>query len=157
MEWYVWGAVIIIAALLEAGILWFFDKYSDIRAEKKQARKERTLPALSREEKTDLLKYAGLKRDEKNLIRLYYNANATERLFLLRHKAHITVIKEKLTIFDEEELDYASCYGIWEDDGDGFLHVYDSEETALKEWQKEIERNGYREEPLPSFSSNENN
>ena len=153
MEWYIWVIIAISALLLEAGIWWLIDTISLAREKKKEFEKEKSLPHLSREEKIALLKYDWLEQDSKNLLRLYYNADQTKRIIFLRHKDYVTVIKEKLCLFDEEELYWASCYGIWEGDGDGFSHVYDSEETALKEWQKEMEWDGYQEEPLPWISA----
>ena len=90
-------------------------------------------------------------RKEK-LLHLYYNKDETKRLLFFRHKDYITAVKERLNIFDEEDLEFASCYGFWEEDDD-YHHIYDSLETALNEWQRELTH--YKEEPLPLPSSNE--
>ncbi len=148
MKWYLYVIISVLALILGAGIERIIDFFLSRRAKNAEWQKERQLPVISEEEKIALLKYNGLEREIAILLRLYYSENGCKRILFYRHKEHITVFRERLTLFNEEELCYSDCYGVWTDDGDGFYHIYDDEETAWKEWEKEL--SAYREEPLPA-------
>ena len=150
MEWYIWVIIAILAICFAVGLLYCLTKARNARA-KKKSEKINSLPEIPIKKRIELLKYDGLKLSEGVLSRLYfsYGESHTQRLLLIKYDDHFKIIKEWLVLWDEDELPYFDLYGEWIRKGDGFLHVYDSEETALKEWHKEIERDGYQEEPLP--------
>lgn len=151
MEWYHWLIIIILAIFLELVGDWLREKIDNISDYKKQEHKiANPLPDIPIEERIAQVKYDSLKWYRISLFKLYYSKDDTNRLLFLKHKDHVTVIKQRLDLFDEEELADGICttYGVWFE-VDSFQHFYDSEETALKEWQKEIERDGYQEDPLP--------
>ncbi len=79
---------------------------------KAEREKERQPPERSEEEKITLLKYDGLEREIAVLLRLYYSKDGYKRILFYQHKGHITVFRERLTLFDEEELCYSTCYGV---------------------------------------------
>lgn len=142
MEWYVYVVIALLALGLEA-VIWKLVDW--IQAQKNKPDLPPSLPPLSKEEKISLLKYGGLD-DCKDIERLFFGKNETQRILFLKHKDHFTVQTEALELFDDEEVFYATDYGVWVDTTE-FAYVYDSLETALKEWKNKLQL--YREETPP--------
>lgn len=145
-EFFLYLFICVFVLILWAGIERTVDFFLLKSSKKAEWTKEKHLPALPDEEKITLLKYDGLEREIAILLRLYYHSDGCKRILFYRHKGHVTAVKERLILFDEEELCYSTCYGVWMEDTDGFYHIYEDEKTALKEWEKEL--SSYHEEPL---------
>lgn len=153
MKWYhyilIGIAVLIIAAVLEFLLESLFDKIREHKQRKKQTQKEQCLPDIPKEQKIVLLRHSGLELDERTLFRLFFRKDGLKRILFLKHKGYVTVREEYLDIFNADELDCSSAYGTWSGK-EPITHLYDSEETALKEWQAKLK--DFEEESLPFFS-----
>ena len=146
MEWYHYvfleiGITLIISIVI-AVILAFRDK---TRVSLPDDNVE-PLPQIPYAEKIRLLKYTGLEHTIGFPTRIFYNETETKRLLFFMQEKGVLVLQEKLDVFSDEELQYSSCYGTWIQASDRFSHFYDSEDTAMKEWGKEL--HSYHEEML---------
>lgn len=142
MEWYVYVVIALLALGAEAALWQLVDR---IRKKKNKPDVSSNLPPLSKQEKISLLKYAELDGCE-NVERLFFSKDETQRILFLKRKDHFSVRTESLELFDDEEIFYATAYGVWVDTTD-LAYVYDCMETALKEWRNELRH--YREETPP--------
>lgn len=78
-----------------------------------QNEKERVLN-VTEQEKIALLRYAGLNKN--SVLHVYYSEDGKSRILIYKLNTNgFSYAKERLTIFDEDEIIWSGVYGVWED------------------------------------------
>lgn len=126
----------------------------DFSRHKKMQRVSFDIQAKSKESIIEDYHLNGIFQYYEVLLKLFYNKNNTKRiLFIKRNETQVGVIKEKLTIFNKDELSYCSDYAFWEDDRSP-NSFYADLDLALSD--NEAELRSFHEESKESIYSNNN-